>query len=105
MDNYLVPANAKRGMLIFGRFKPFDLILVAIGVGISLLLLLLKNEPDLTWIIISVIPAFITIVLVVPLPNYHNILTVIISIITFFINRRTYIWKGWCIYDASEYDE
>ena len=39
MNGYLVPANAKRGTLIFNIFRPFDLILFGTGVVISLLAL------------------------------------------------------------------
>ena len=105
MDSYLIPANAKRGMLIFGRFKPIDLVIGGIGLAISTILLIIKVNPSFTWIIISLIPGFIAITLIIPMPNYHNILTAITSAISFFVNRRIYIWKGWCIYDASKYEE
>ena len=38
---YLIPANSKKSMLIFGAFTGFDLGLLAIGGSISLVLLLL----------------------------------------------------------------
>ena len=33
--NYLIPANAKKGTLIFGLFNKFDLILFGIGVIVT----------------------------------------------------------------------
>ena len=104
MDNYLVPANAKKGMLIFGRFTPFDLILALSGILISVLLMATTQQATIARIIISLLPGFITTGLVIPLPNYHNILTAIISAVLFIINRRIYIWKGWCIYEKDKFE-
>ena len=39
--NYLIPANAKRGTLIFGLFNRFDLALFGIGVVTSIILLMI----------------------------------------------------------------
>ena len=38
-DQYLIPANTKRGRLLFGWFRPFDLALVATGIAITMFLL------------------------------------------------------------------
>ena len=37
--NYLIPANTKRGRLILGWFRPFDIILFGSGILVTLLLL------------------------------------------------------------------
>lgn len=105
MDSYLVPANAKRGMLILGKFKIRDLILAGTGILISVFLIIIKENPNFTWITVSLMPGFIATGLVIPIPNYHNILTILINAFMFFLNRRIYIWKGWCIYDTKEYEE
>ena len=39
MDNYLIPANTKRGQLILGIFRPFDLWLFGGGVLVTVILL------------------------------------------------------------------
>ena len=41
MGGFLVPANAKRGTLIFNIFRPFDLILFLSGVSVSYLRLVI----------------------------------------------------------------
>ena len=46
--------------------------------------------------LICLIPLLVTGFLVVPIPNYHNILTLIREIIDFFYGRRNYKWEGWC---------
>ena len=38
-DQYLIPANTKRGKLILGWFRPFDLALVSTGILITMILL------------------------------------------------------------------
>lgn len=102
MNNYLIPANTKSGTLILGIFKPFDLILLGTGVMISLIILLTFPSLSTTQLIIVVIPGLTSAFLVIPIPNYHNILTIIIEIYYYFTNRRNYIWKGWCVKDVKE---
>ena len=97
--NYLIPANTKQGTLIFNVFTTFDLILFLSGIGISILLLLIVSPGSLLGAIICLTPGLTCSFLVIPVPNYHNILTVIIEMITFFNNRRNYKWKGWCYTD------
>ena len=41
-------------------------------------------------------PALIGAFLVLPVPNQHNIRTFIGNIYTYFTNRRSYYWRGWC---------
>lgn len=94
--NYLIPANAKKGTLIFGLFTKFDLILFGSGVVLSVLLLLIIAPTTFNLSLICLIPLLVTGFLVVPIPNYHNILTLIREIIDFFYERRNYKWEGWC---------
>jgi hypothetical protein len=35
MGQYLIPANSKRSMLIFGLFTKFELIMEGTGIGIT----------------------------------------------------------------------
>lgn len=102
MNNYLIPANTKSGQLILGVFKPFDLILLGTGVLITLTLLMTFPMSDTWQVVVVVIPGLTCAFLVIPVPNYHNILTIIIEVYTFFTNRRNYIWKGWCVKDVKE---
>lgn len=99
MNSYLVPANAKKGTLIFSIFRPFDLIMFGSGILVSLLMLVVVQSTDTAMIIISILPAAVTGFLVLPIPNYHNVLCAMQSIFKFYRERRNYIWKGWCFYD------
>lgn len=94
--NYLIPANTKSGKLIFNIFRPFDLILAVSGVIVSILLLLIISPGEFISAILCLLPALICAFLVIPVPNYHNILVVTTEMILFFYNRRNYKWKGWC---------
>mgnify|MGYP004629716815 CR=1 FL=1 len=102
MNNYLIPANTKRSMLIFGLFTKFDLILFGSGIGVTLLTLMLIPEGNFTIAIISLLPALITGFLVIPIPNYHNTLTFLKSLISFFMNQRKFKWEGWCYKDENK---
>jgi len=102
MNQYLIPANSKKSMLIFGLFRPFDLALFGTGVGITLLLLMILPVSELIYAIIALAPALVTGFLVFPIPNYHNIRTVIMSVWRFYTERRIYYWKGWCFSNGEE---
>ena len=95
-DQYLIPANTKRGQLILGWFRPFDLALFSSGVLISLLLLAFLQFDDVNSVIIGLSPALTTGFLVMPVPNYHNMLNIIVEAYEFLTNRQKYEWKGWC---------
>lgn len=95
-NNYLIPANTKRGQLILGIFRPFDLALFGTGLFITILLLAFCPLSSTAVTILILSPAMVTGFLVMPVPNYHNILNIIIEAYQFFTNRQTYRWKGWC---------
>lgn len=99
MNGYLIPANAKKGTLIFNIFRPFDLILFCTGVGISLLALAIIPSTNMLAVTIALLPGCICGLLVMPVANYHNVLCAIISIYKFYTERRKYVWKGWCFYE------
>ena len=102
---YLIPANSKKSMMIFGMFYPFDLILFGTGLSISLLLLMILPLDSLVVSLLAISPGLITGLLVFPLPNYHNTLTVLIEIFDFFTTRQKYVWKGWCVMDELKKDK
>ncbi len=97
--NYLIPANAKRGKLIFGYFRLIDLGIFAVGViGTLILLIIFQNQMSNNWIAVgTLIPVGIATFLVLPIPNQHNMLILLQAIYKFyFVNRQKYVWKGWC---------
>ena len=96
MNGFLIPANSKKSMLIFGLFRSFDLIVLGVGMAISLILLLTLNLSDIGPTVLAITPGAIAIILVFPVAHYHNVMTVILSIYRFFTSRERFIWKGWC---------
>lgn len=102
MNSYLIPANTKRGQLILGFFTPLDLIILGIGVGITLIAIMVLAIGNMEIPPYILIPSFISGFLILPIPNYHNVVTVIIEAWNFFTNRRRYIWKGWCVLDGND---
>ena len=103
--NYLIPANTKKGLLYFGLFNRFDLILFGSGIAVSLLLLLVLPVDQLMFAIIAILPGLVTGFLVFPIPYYHNVLTVIKNAFVFFTTRQQFVWKGWCVTDGKESDK
>ena len=72
-----------------------------VGAGVSLLLLMIMPSDKTIGILVSCLPVGITGLLVVPIPNYHNVLCAIQSIIRFFGEKikGNYKWRGWCFYE------
>ncbi len=95
MNTYLVPANSKKSILILGLFRPLDLIVIAIGVVIFGIMVIILEMETLLDVVLALIPLMITVTLVSPMPNYHNVLQFLINTYNFFTNRRRYLWKGW----------
>ena len=95
-DSYLIPSNTKQGQLIFGLFRPVDLMLLGSGAAISLILMLILPLESLKMTLVALAPGLICAGLVLPIPYYHNVLVVITEFFGFLTSRQKYIWKGWC---------
>ena len=95
-NNYLIPANSKNGQLILNMFKPFDLIILGIGALITLIFLFIFQEDTLLMIVIKLLPVTISLLLVMPIPYYHNVLTFLREIYIFYTSQNQYKWRGWC---------
>ena len=102
MNNYLIPANTKKGGLILGIFRPFDLILFSTGVLITIILLMIMPMNSTIEVVLVILPAAICTFLIIPVPNYHNMLTIIMEAYAYLTNRQKYIWKGWCTNGEEE---
>lgn len=101
-DSYLIPANSKKSELILGLFTTVDLILFGTGLVITtVLIIVFQGDLQSLWAALLVMaPALITGFLVFPVPNYHNVLQLIINMYTFyFVRQRIYKWRGWCFKD------
>lgn len=100
MNNYLIPANSKKGQLIFNLFRGIDLIIVLIGVCVTTLLLFVIPGDGLWSLFFKLLPIGISILLVMPIPYRHNVLVYLTSVFKYlFIEQKRYIWKGWCVTD------
>lgn len=98
---YLIPANSKRGQLIFNFFRPIDLLVFGIGATISIIWLIFVNTGGTFIVLLACVPLLISTLLVVPIPNYHNTLVALQSIIKYYKENNKYKWRGWCIYDEG----
>lgn len=106
MNQYLIPANSKRSMLILGLFTPIDLIIVTVGGVFTLILLLIIHAETLQDIGIILTPILISAAMVAPVPNHRNVWNLTANIYGYFSKRRTYYWKGWCMtHDEEETKE
>ncbi len=104
MNGSLVPANTKRSTLILGMYRPMpDLVILASGVVTTIALLIAFNNAGSLIMILMCIPMLVGVFLTLPLPNYHNMLCAIQSILGFYNGRRKFIWRGWCL--RNEYKD
>lgn len=104
-DTFLIPANSKKSMRIFGLFYPIDLIILGVGILITFILVMTVDVGNIALSIIAILPVSIVGFLVFPVANYHNVRVFIMSLWTFYTTRRTFIWKGWCVLDGEKTDK
>mgnify|MGYP004609484119 CR=1 FL=1 len=98
--NYLIPANSKRAQLIFNIFRPIDLVIAIVGASLTILLFIIIQPYNLVWARVTLLPLLICAFLVLPIPNYQNMLCVIQNVYKFyFTERQEFKWKGWCAKD------
>ena len=101
-QNYLIPANTKKSKLILGFFTPVDLAIFGIGCTITIVMLFIFQGMSFSMALLILMPALISGFLVIPVPNYHNVLQLITNIVTFILNRKRYYWRGWCYKDGEK---
>jgi hypothetical protein len=99
---YIIPANTKRSMLIFGLFTQSELILEAVGIGVTLLMMAFLDLSSIAIALLAVTPGLVTTFLVFPVPNYHNIMTFLMEFYRFKTSRQKFIWEGWCVNGKSK---
>lgn len=104
-ETFLIPANSKKSMKIFGLFEKIDLIILAVGVILTFILVMSVNLGSFFMAMLAIMPVSIAGFLVFPVPNYHNVRVFLKSFWTFFTTRRTFIWKGWCVLDGEKTDK
>lgn len=95
-NNYLIPANSKKSQLKLGIFNNVDIAIFLIGLGITVFLLLIIKSNNIYVMLGLASPAIIASFLVAPVPNYHNVRTLIGNIYRFYTGRKKYYWRGWC---------
>ncbi len=96
-NNFLIPANSKKSQLILGVFNGTDLTVFLTGLGITVFLLLFIKSDDVGVMLLLASPALIAAFLIAPVPNYHNVMTLLGNIYRFYTGRKKYYWRGWCI--------
>lgn len=100
---YIIPANAKKGQLIFNLFRPIDLAILVTGIALSFIFLIVLPGDSVTELVIKLAPATIGAVLVFPVAYYHNVLVFSIEMYHYFTSQNKYLWRGWCSwYDPDE---
>lgn len=104
-DTFLIPSNSKRSMLILGMFTKVDLAIFITGLIFTVLLIIINNPQDLADVGIDVLPLIITVIMIIPVPNQHNIWTLTANIYSYLTKPRNYRWKGWCIYESEDNDK
>ena len=91
-NNYLIPANSKKSQLILNAFRPIDLGIMGGGALITLALLFIIPGDGLIELTIKLLPLGIGLLLVVPIPFYHNVLVFLREVYIYFSSQKTYVW-------------
>ncbi len=101
MGDYLIPANSKKGQLMFGIFRPIDLAILICGGVITFVMLFVVPGQSISALVMKLLPLTICVLLIVPVPYYHNVLVFIEEVIIYLMEQKQFSWKGWCA--RSEY--
>lgn len=104
-NNYLIPANSKKSQLILNAFRPIDLGIMGAGALITLALMFIIPGDGLIELTIKLLPLGIGLLLVVPIPFYHNVLVFLREVYIYFSSQKTYVWRGWCAKYGFEDDD
>ena len=99
MNDYLIPANSKKGQLYFNIFRPIDIAILSVGAAVTLILAIAITSHGLMVTVIKMLPLAICLLLVLPLPYYHNVLVFLQEAILYWQSQKDYPWKGWCVKD------
>lgn len=102
MNQYLIPANSKKGQLIFNLFRLTDLIVLIVGGFITLIFMFAFPGDSLFLLILKLLPISICALLVMPVPYYHNVLVFLEEMFMFLLTQygKEYHWKGWCAFNV-----
>ena len=99
MNQYIIPANSKKGKLYFNMFTGFDLGLIGVGGLMTLIFFFTLNNNSIILAITSLLPLGISLLLVMPVANYHNVLTFLKELYAYIVSQKKFRWKGWCIHE------
>lgn len=102
MEEYLIPANSKKGQLIFNVFRPIDLGILIVGGFVTLMFLLLIKGDSLIITFLKLLPLGASVLLVMPIPYYHNVLVFLEEFFIYIMEQKEYSWKGWCASDGVD---
>lgn len=104
-NKYLIPANTKRSMLIFGLFKPIDVIIFLVGVVATIFLVAALGTDTPSQVLVGLAPLIVCSLMVSPIPNHRNVWTFTVNVYTYFTSQRKYRWRGWCMLHGEEHDK
>lgn len=99
-----MPKNFKRGQFYFNSFRAIDLIIGITGTVLSLILILiylLGFNGRNVWMILLLLlfPGLVCVILVIPMPNYHNVMELLKIWVNWTRKKRKYVWRGIVKYD------
>ena len=102
MNNYLIPANSKKGQLIFNTFRTEDIVILLIGIIITIFLVIIIPGDGIWIMALKLLPLGLSVLLVYPVAYYHNVLVFLREAYNFFVSQKEYRWKGWCATNGDE---
>ena len=103
--DYLIPANSKKGQLYFSIFKGIDLIILLAGALLTLLSFFIVKGEGLSAIFGKLFPILTALLLVIPIPYYHNVRVFIKEMFIYLRGQKRYDWKGWCVRYVGDIQE
>ena len=107
---FSVPTNFKKAKLIFGMYRPIDMIIIGLTGSFSLISAIVYiftlngSKGSIPFLITLIVPALIGTGLTIPFPIFQNILGYLISLWQYMMRERKYTWGGFQYSDDTHED-
>lgn len=94
-----MPKNFKRGQYYFNSFRGIDLVIGIAGCFISFIniliyLLAFGGKSFLMILGLMIFPGVLCVILIIPMPKYHNVMELLRIMVNWSRKKKRYIWRG-----------
>lgn len=102
---FYAPKDFKKGRLVSSKFRWIDIVIIAVAAFISIplfLFLMTREDLNILFVVLSLVPVIIAFFLIQPFHIYHNFLVFLLMAARYHKRQKTFIWGGIVKYEEKE---